>query len=371
MSGVMYPVHVRGHVHCHVGSCTLSCQGSCTLSCQGSCTLSVPGVTYPVRVRGHVHCLIRDLVHIDVAGIFLFAECHNCEPLSQASESYIHAHFIAVTEEDEYLDLSKDILVRILQSENLLIENEVQVFQAAMKWIEHNVSLRRRCVFDVLAPVRFPIVSCKQLYSHMEQCGDLSLKIALRKLMQDFYGSQWQPYERHIGRLKPYLLQPRKCARKNMYVVGGYSRDPGGRWSDSRSLATVECFNSFQQQWTKLASLRHPRSGHGIAILDGCIYVVGGESDSLIFDNTECFNPATQKWTTIPSMTVPRCGLGVCACNNKIYAIGGWIGSQIGDTVERFDPELNRWIEVDRVQTLRFAMGVIEYKGKSLTGEQF
>ena len=246
-----------------------------------------------------------------------------------------------------------------------------QVFEAAMKWIEHDVSQRRRYVFDVLAPVRFPIVSLKQLHSHIEQCGDLSLKIALRKLMQDFYGSQWQPYERRIGRLKPYLLQPRKCARKNMYVIGGYSRDKGGRWSDSRSLSTVECFNSFQQQWTKLTCLRHPRSGHGIAVLDGCIYVIGGESDSLIFDNTECFNPATQKWTMIPSMTVPRCGLGVCACDNKIYAFGGWIGSQIGDTVERFDPELNRWIQVDRVRTLRFAMGVIEYKGEEREGDHF
>ena len=246
-----------------------------------------------------------------------------------------------------------------------------QVFEAAMKWIEHDVSQRRRYVFDVLAPVRFPIVSLKQLHNHIERCGDLSLKIALRKLMQDFCGSQWQPYERRVGRLKPYLLQPRKCARKNMYVIGGYSRDKGGRWSDSRSLSTVECFNSFQQQWTKLTCLRHPRSGHGIAVLDGCIYVIGGESDSLIFDNTECFNPATQKWTMIPSMTVPRCGLGVCACDNKIYAFGGWIGSQIGDTVERFDPELNRWIQVDRVRTLRFAMGVIEYKGKEREDDHF
>ena len=271
---------------------------------------------------------------------------------------------MAVTEEDEYLDLSKDVLVRFLHSENLIIENELQVFESAMRWIEHGVSQRRRFVFDVLAPVRFPIISSKQLQCYIERCDDLSLKIALRKLMQDFYGGgHRQPCGRRVGRLKPYLLQPRRCARKNMYVAGGYSREPGGRWSDSRSLATVECFNSFEQQWTQLDSLRHPRSGHGIAVLDGCIYVVGGESDSLIFDNTECFNPATQTWTMVPSMTVPRCGLGVCACDGKIYAIGGWIGSQIGDTVERFDPEMNMWTQVDRVRTLRFAMGVVEYKG--------
>ena len=34
---------------------------------------------------------------------------------------------------------------------------------------------------------------------------------------------------------------------KNIYVLGGYSRLPGGRWSDSQSLNSVECYNSFTQ----------------------------------------------------------------------------------------------------------------------------
>ncbi len=38
-----------------------------------------------------------------------------------------------------------------------------------------------------------------------------------------------------------------QAAMKNIYVLGGYSRHPGGRWSDSQSLSSVECFNSFTQ----------------------------------------------------------------------------------------------------------------------------
>ena len=34
---------------------------------------------------------------------------------------------------------------------------------------------------------------------------------------------------------------------KNIYVLGGYSRHLGGRWSDSQSLNSVECYNSFTQ----------------------------------------------------------------------------------------------------------------------------
>ena len=83
--------------------------------------------------------------------------------------------------------------------------------------------------------------------------------------------------------------------------------------------ATVECFNSFQQQWTELEPLNHPRGGHVIAVLDvggeSIEWGLCGQSDSLVFDNTECFNPATQTWSMVPSMTVPRCGLGVCTCD--------------------------------------------------------
>lgn len=59
--------------------------------------------------------------------------------------------------------------------------------------------------------------------------------------------------------------------------VGGYTRLQGGRWSDSRALSCVERFDTFNQYWTTVSSLHQARSGLGVAVLEGMIYVVGGE----------------------------------------------------------------------------------------------
>ena len=294
------------------------------------------------------------------------ADAHSCIQLRDDVEAYIHNHFLAVTQEEEYRQLDKDILIKFLNSENLHIDSEFQVFQAAMKWVTHDTTARRRFVFEVLAPIRFPIISQQQLEKYIEECDDLSLKIALRKLAQDYKKDRKVPIEVKLGRLKPYLLQPRKCARKNIYVIGGYSRESGGRWSDSQSLTSVEYFNSFSQEWKKGPNMRRSRSSHGVAVLNGCIYVIGGESDSLIYDSMECFDPAINKWTFEASMVVSRCGLGVCSLNGYIYAIGGWVGSEIGNSIERYDPQQRHWNVVDKmpVSMLRFAMGITTHEGQ-------
>lgn len=61
-------------------------------------------------------------------------------------------------------------------------------------------------------------------------------------------------------------------------ATGGYTRLQGGRWSDSRALSCVERFDTFNQYWTTVSSIHQARSGLGVAVLEGMIYVVGGET---------------------------------------------------------------------------------------------
>ena len=61
------------------------------------------------------------------------------------------------------------------------------------------------------------------------------------------------------------------------FCLGGYTRLQGGRWSDSRALSCVERFDTFNQYWTTVSSIHQARSGLGVAVLEGMIYVVGGK----------------------------------------------------------------------------------------------
>lgn len=81
---------------------------------------------------------------------------------------------------DEFKGLSKDQLVRLLRSEELRIEDEYQVFTAAMDWVLQDVAKRKKHVIEVLEPVRFPLLSPQRLFKYIE--GEQSMKIFIHIL---------------------------------------------------------------------------------------------------------------------------------------------------------------------------------------------
>ncbi|XP_066864793.1 actin-binding protein IPP isoform X3 [Kogia breviceps] len=249
---------------------------------------------------------------LNCIGIFQFSEQIACHDLLEFTENYIHVHFLEVHNGEEFLALTKDQLIKILRSEELSIEDEYQVFLAAMQWILKDLGKRRKHVVEVLDPIRFP------------------------------------------------LLPPQRLLK---YIEGGYTRLQGGRWSDSRALSCVERFDTFSQYWTTVSSLHQARCGLGVAVLGGMVYAIGGEKDSMIFDCTECYDPVTKQWTTVASMNHPRCGLGVCVCYGAVYALGGWVGAEIGNTIERFDPDENKWEVVGNMAMSRYYFGCCEMQG--------
>lgn len=105
--------------------------------------------------------------------------------------------------------------------------------------------------------------------------------------------------------------QPRMCARKSVYILGGCHRHTGMRFGEGYSLASVERFDPARGQWAgSLAPMAHPRSGPGAATLNQLVYVAGGESDCLILDSAEVFDPVANRWDSITPMVQPRCMMG-------------------------------------------------------------
>ncbi|TWW72790.1 actin-binding protein IPP [Takifugu rubripes] len=297
-------------------------------------------------------------------GIFQFLEQIACMDMLEFTENYIHVHFLEVCTSDDFRGLSKDQLVKILRSEELRIEDEYQVFTAAMDWVLHDVPKRKKHIVEVLEPVRFPLLSPQRLFKYIESMTDFSLRVALQTLLKEYTEVTKSPKEnKTYSLLQPAKMRPRRKARKYLYAIGGYTRLQGGRWSDSRALSCVERFDTFNQYWTTVSSIHQARSGLGVAVLEGMIYVVGGEKDSMIFDCTERYDPVTKQWASVASLNFPRCGVGVCPCHGALYALGGWIGSEIGKTMERYDPEENKWEVIGTMAVPRYYFGCCELQG--------
>ncbi|KAL8616004.1 hypothetical protein ACOMHN_014966 [Nucella lapillus] len=309
------------------------------------------------------HFLIQQLAVDNCVGIYLLGELHQLQDVQDAAERFLEQQFLQVKKEEEFQRLEWRQLVHLLHSELLQVDCEGQVLHAALRWLQYDVHARLPQVPDVLKPVRFPLIPHRDVDSMIEDIDDENLREAVTQVVQESRLDQRLGNDLKLLHLRPYLLHPRKSARKCVFVLGGYCRTRGYRWTDTQTLASVEKYDTFYQHWHTVSTMKYARSSHGVAVLNRCVYVAGGESDCMIYDTVEKYDPVTNSWSQVQNMVLPRYGLGLCAHGGYLYAFGGWIGAEIGNSLERYDPESNTWSMVGHMPMPRFAMGVVQHEG--------
>lgn len=149
----------------------------------------------------------------------------------------------------------------------------------------------------------------------------------------------------------------------------------GGKFYAISGFATarLEIYNPTLNTWTTGAPVP-PDTGFnlrqyaGTAVLDGKIYVVGGDTGGSGDRATLLrYDPALNTWTTLAPMPLgARFGLGAAAMNGKLYAVGGTTvaGATALNRVEEYDPVSNTWTTKASMPTAHFSPLVGAIGGK-------
>jgi len=150
-----------------------------------------------------------------------------------------------------------------------------------------------------------------------------------------------------------------------LYAVGGYD--------DGKVLSSVECYDDISNQWTTVASMNTTRYGHGVAVLNGKLYAVGGHDGSNVLSGVECYDDVSNQWTLVAShgahqrlasMNKKRWLHGVGVLNGKLYAMGGQDSNNIVSSVESYDDVRNQWITVASMLIPRSEHRIQVFNGK-------
>ena len=88
-------------------------------------------------------CKVVVIIIFVCAGIVAFADRHNCTDLVTSSESFARHHFIEVVQSEEFMDISAKQLSRLLSDDDLNIQSEERVFEAALAWIKYDPDVRQ------------------------------------------------------------------------------------------------------------------------------------------------------------------------------------------------------------------------------------
>jgi N-acetylneuraminic acid mutarotase len=107
-----------------------------------------------------------------------------------------------------------------------------------------------------------------------------------------------------------------------------------------------------QSPWTKKTDMPKSSNAQSSCVLDGKIYVLGGEGEKrklLVFD------PVSNSWASKANMKVERVHLSSCVFNDKILAIGGTRSfyKYPKITIEEYDPVANTWTIIDTMPSAR------------------
>jgi len=138
-----------------------------------------------------------------------------------------------------------------------------------------------------------------------------------------------------------------------IYVIGG---------DDGLGISAVEVYDPVTDTWTRKADMPTRRWWFSTCTVDGIIYVIGGRYNSAHSRIVEAYDPATDTWTTKADMTIKRSFLATCVVDGLIYAIGGGAPGKVA--VEVYDPATDTWTTKAPMPTARYGLDAVLVDGK-------
>ncbi|KAH9384224.1 hypothetical protein HPB48_026217 [Haemaphysalis longicornis] len=107
-----------------------------------------------------------------------------------------------------------------------------------------------------------------------------------------------------------------------------------------------------------------PRAYHGVAMLNGLVYFIGGFDGRSCYHSVVCLDVPRLKWSTKSSMNMARCYVSVALLQGYIYAMGGFDGEGRTSSCERYDASRNQWEFVASMHDVRSDASAVAVTGR-------
>ena len=323
-------------------------------------------------LSGANHVQMLPAVHACETYLCSHLTLHNCVELEHVADLYslkelhlkvrcfICQHWMQFSNMPDFLSLSQEQMVGVLRSDFPVYCPEVEVVQAVLAWLHHDLAQRAYSVTDLLAHVKPENLLSADVQQLLVSPVGQTVLAACPKLESLLLGLAAQDTE-----TVPGVVNTRGYFETVLLAGGFHQVSESGMSNDMMYL------DPDSQKPVPYTSIPHVKQADfGLAVLDNLVYVVGGCYD----DFTEmthpygfCFNPTTSKWTSLPPMTQERCRFYFGVLNGMLYAVGGEVdNSQVLVSCEMFDPGRAVWSPIAPLPGSRS-----ELAGTSLGGKLY
>uniref|UniRef100_A0A8C4NVD0 Kelch repeat and BTB domain containing 8 n=1 Tax=Dicentrarchus labrax TaxID=13489 RepID=A0A8C4NVD0_DICLA len=327
-------------------------------------------------------------------GVYMFADAYGHQELRE--RSYLNCDlmlFLCVSWEQEFLQMTKEQLVSILNNDDLNVEKEEHVYESIVRWLEHDLPGREAHLAEVFSQcIRLPLLD-ESFLSRIPApfaCA-LSLSKDPAEAKARLTGTNGCPQRlgmtasemvicfdaahKHSGKKQTVpcldiatgrvfkLCKPPNDLREvgilvssenDIYIAGGYRPSNSEVSIDHRAESDFWQYEHAGNRWLPRAPLLRARIGCRLVHCCGKLYALGGRVETMqslqwTDDDSECeyffcFDPRKDYWSHLAPMSVPRSQGLAALYKNCIYYIAGICRNhQRTFTVEVYDIEKNTW----------------------------
>ena len=287
--------------------------------------------------------LRKEINYRNVLVLLQLAKLFHLPNLSKQLSSNVDRLFSIVAGTSSFLQLDFALLSKILQSNQLNVSLELEVFDAACDWLNHDASSRGKRAKNLLLKVRLPLLSRRALEHLMKKSSPISRDVECIAILE----GEIKKKKDSSGLDSRVGCTGRYCDQNmfNILVCGGREKYPRTVSRKAKEISGRD-FNSFKF----LPSMVAERNGSLAVCSKGDVYVFGGykENDEMI-KPVEKYSIATNEWKVVAEMSGDTNDFCGCAFTDKIFIMG----AIEGDSCSRFDTADAKWTRAARTNETR------------------
>ncbi|XP_072276894.1 kelch repeat and BTB domain-containing protein 8 [Pyxicephalus adspersus] len=317
-------------------------------------------------------------------GVFIFADHYVHSELKAKCQEYIRKKFLQVAKEQEFLLLTKDQLISILDSDDLDVDKEEHVYDSIISWFEHDEAEREQYLPEIFSEcIRMPLLEKPFLenippifaqampknyqkgkpganYCNRRLGMTASEMIILFEAASKHSGKkQTVPcLDIHTGRVYKLCKPPGDLREvgfvvtpdNELYIAGGFKPSNNDVCIDHKAESDFWLYDHSNNKWLAKAPLLKARIGCKLVHCSGRLYAIGGrvyEGDGRnSLKSVECYDARDNCWTAACLMPVAMEFHSAVAHKDKIYVLEG-------DIFLCFDPLRDYWCFLTPMNTPR------------------
>ncbi|XP_078258106.1 kelch-like protein 24 [Rhinoraja longicauda] len=313
-------------------------------------------------------------------GMLSFASSFSIPALLDKSLRLLQESFAEVSQHREFLEVPKGDLLEHLASDLLAVGREEAVYEAAMRWVRHDLPAREGDLPDVLRLVRLPLLDPVYFVENVETDRLILDSRECFPLLQEarkfhIFGSEItspRTRPRKFAKMAEVILVVGGCDRKSRASLPYTERfnPTTGDWAQLAKIPDyskyefavctlkndiflsgghlyskdVWMYNSLLNVWLRVARLNKGRWRHKMVAIQGKLYAVGGFNGFSRMSSVECYNAAQNRWTFQAPLLEAVSSAAIAACLNKVLVIGGALSDKKNSNkVQSYDPLEDEW----------------------------